>query len=965
MRSNKLVIFVGSGVSANSNIPTWGELIKKFAEEIGYDKCNTCKKKLASCKKNKCPLRFDFNADEYLKIPQYFYNQNELRTKNYYEIIKKTLSTSSQSNAIDDIIFRMFPHHIITTNYDKLLENSREPNTRFYNVIVRDNDMLSQSGTHYIIKMHGDIDEEDTIVLKENDYLEYSQSHVLIETYIKSLLIDHTFLFVGYSLNDYNLRLILSWINYFYKDNCSVAGRPKNFLIQATNTRVKPYEEEYFRKNNIIIFNTEELPENIFSKFQDLEMNDFGKKLYSCLDYILDESNDFLVESLEDVIYDRYQILSEYNRISQDDLLSIYSFKHSAIKAGILVVYNRLEYSKLLEIIASTSLKSNFIREILFKTGINYIHQLGEVPVEILVNSIDLFEDRLFDLYLENNYIELLEIIKESHDNFAQAYYYHICNPQFSESIEIMKKISNENITEMKLINLIIFKYNNILLKGHSPNDLKVERNELSSIFKSLPQDLNFASKYIQNLYDGLPENLAKMKILFYEHEAMYTRESYTYYFEDNFGKIHEIQTIAYDYYYYIKQNYIMFDFYSNPKSFLEPYLMAMLCTLSPYKNFRKESSFGTDGRLQEYSLNMIDLDMIVKFSKPSSLKAWLLQYKVKRILIQDDVDLVKKFENLCKTICFSSNQYFIDYLHSFSILLTKVELNSDQISRVAKSVISLAKFCSETNINYLTRLTDSFMLVSELFKDSSNTLLTPLLDILIQGEVYKEYRTNKRDEFTWLIEALSSYSNVKIRMSVLDFLDNSPNDELVQDIMSFRKLINKDDIHKYLNGNLELLSYNQSYRFMLDKIIPYTDSILSLYIQKINDEIIERVRNPGVRSYPDHLKSLIDQCVILYLVCHDVNIARLRPYMEHSKYLQFLIEPENFDYSKVDTSDYMWVNFFRHTEFNETFINHKKEILNEKLVMMFSSDIYNLEQAKIVFGVLLDQSEIWEFGNS
>ena len=35
---DRLVIFVGSGVSANSGVPTWGKLIKEIAKHIGYDK---------------------------------------------------------------------------------------------------------------------------------------------------------------------------------------------------------------------------------------------------------------------------------------------------------------------------------------------------------------------------------------------------------------------------------------------------------------------------------------------------------------------------------------------------------------------------------------------------------------------------------------------------------------------------------------------------------------------------------------------------------------------------------------------------------------------------------------------------------------------------------------------------------------------------------------------------------------
>ena len=67
--------------------------------------------------------------------------------------------------------------------------------------------------------MHGDISEASSIVLKEQDYLDYSQNAVLIELFIKSLLTDHIVLFLGYSLNDYNIKLILSWLNYMRSQN--------------------------------------------------------------------------------------------------------------------------------------------------------------------------------------------------------------------------------------------------------------------------------------------------------------------------------------------------------------------------------------------------------------------------------------------------------------------------------------------------------------------------------------------------------------------------------------------------------------------------------------------------------------------------------------------------------------------------------------------------------------------------
>ncbi len=87
-----------------------------------------------------------------------------------------------------------------------------------YQVIVSDKDLLNADKSKYIIKMHGDLSTHN-IVLKEQDYLDYSQNHVLMELFIKSLLTDHIVLFLGYSLNDYNIKLIISWLNYMRSQN--------------------------------------------------------------------------------------------------------------------------------------------------------------------------------------------------------------------------------------------------------------------------------------------------------------------------------------------------------------------------------------------------------------------------------------------------------------------------------------------------------------------------------------------------------------------------------------------------------------------------------------------------------------------------------------------------------------------------------------------------------------------------
>lgn len=57
--NNQLVVFVGAGVSKNSNVPTWWELIKRFADEIEYDRCESCKKE-CNISKEGCEERYNF-----------------------------------------------------------------------------------------------------------------------------------------------------------------------------------------------------------------------------------------------------------------------------------------------------------------------------------------------------------------------------------------------------------------------------------------------------------------------------------------------------------------------------------------------------------------------------------------------------------------------------------------------------------------------------------------------------------------------------------------------------------------------------------------------------------------------------------------------------------------------------------------------------------------------------------------
>lgn len=66
--------------------------------------------------------------------------------------------------------------------------------------------------------MHGDLQEQN-IVLKEDDYSDYNENYYMIAALIKALIMNHTLLFIGYSLNDSTFNSIFRIIQNFYGED--------------------------------------------------------------------------------------------------------------------------------------------------------------------------------------------------------------------------------------------------------------------------------------------------------------------------------------------------------------------------------------------------------------------------------------------------------------------------------------------------------------------------------------------------------------------------------------------------------------------------------------------------------------------------------------------------------------------------------------------------------------------------
>src|SRR5262249_38145154 len=104
---------------------------------------------------------------------------------------------------------------IVTTNYDRLVEATLEKLGLPYMTVIDDGDvhLPLPPRARRVIKMHGDLDLSDTIVLTRDDYLAYERTHPSLSLLLRSLLLEHSFLFYGFSLEDPNFIHVYDYVH--------------------------------------------------------------------------------------------------------------------------------------------------------------------------------------------------------------------------------------------------------------------------------------------------------------------------------------------------------------------------------------------------------------------------------------------------------------------------------------------------------------------------------------------------------------------------------------------------------------------------------------------------------------------------------------------------------------------------------------------------------------------------------
>ena len=963
----KLIIFVGAGVSRNvEGMPSWKQLIQEMAKSISYTKCETCSKKTARCK-YRCKFKDDFSPDEYLKIPQHVYNHDR---KLYNKILRANIKAVNVDAPLSTAILEMNPAHIITTNYDKLIECSKSELKDNYELIVYDKDLLQTQKNQYIIKMHGDITDIKTIVLKESDYLEYSQKHILIEMFVKSLLTDHTILFLGYSLNDYNIKLIISWINYIRAQNMALDSTTKFAYIAFDSEQINQKDILYFENNNIGVINLHNMP--LVGSIPNTLNNEIGKRLYSFLKVTNDASLDRIFGQI--LSYDdATTFMSQYNYVNVRNICSLLYLGTHNIEGYELIMYSESNYDSLISFLKSSSENSNLLKQQLVNAGLFYIKLISSASHRHDSFALTDFDKHInssyFPLYLDNKYSELSDKIKNSlKDSLFEDSFYRVLIYDYSkETFDDYDKVKFESLTVQDRIRYL---FNSSVLdsrKTYSYNGKKVKKyiNGIASI-----QEREMYKLYLDVLDGNAPKCLAIERSLKKLKEHYYSA-NYSFIACSSLGEFYKIQHIALEQYMFYFCNTLFFRGFSDLKNILKVYIEAIICTNGLF-NEDVSDFWGERSKKQRYLINKIDFDILTKFISVKELYNFIQDYKLEYFFANDRIIdfALSSFENIANSIL--EQKLFNRFLKAPHILMNTVlilihlplsELHKQKIAVVLNSLFSNKDFVEFFFSTDFPETTTSLKVLDQLLSIVSMENNFEFITNIIHSKNFKSYYINANTH--------------KLRNVLFNFIDKNIITDIQSEISNFilsfdgkdrinitrllKKMIVSESVknsHKeFISNHFDQLDSEDIFDFVFDEWVNISHENAKIILEEAI-KLHNQRKLTKIRTMPDHFQSLLNIICILYITekINDINI--LNELSSESVYLQFLFDSDHFDYSQVDFSDYMWENIFRQEKYRNKFIIHKNELIPLILRKVKMETAVEFER-KLLYGFFLSGEDI------
>ena len=206
----KCGLFVGAGLSQTAGYPDWHRLLNDLIEKAEADHS------LISTKVEEC-RKLAKDPSKYLMLAEEMKDVLGVEFKTYLE---ETFGNDKiEPQPVHGLLVSLKRNNfIITTNYDLLIEKAFANNTTFQTVYKYYEANAIQRQLYlrqfFLLKAHGDAKTAaENIVLTDKDYRKLLYQQPGYQSVLQSIFTMYSVLFIGCSLQDPELRLLLNYIN--------------------------------------------------------------------------------------------------------------------------------------------------------------------------------------------------------------------------------------------------------------------------------------------------------------------------------------------------------------------------------------------------------------------------------------------------------------------------------------------------------------------------------------------------------------------------------------------------------------------------------------------------------------------------------------------------------------------------------------------------------------------------------
>ncbi|MEN5094736.1 SIR2 family protein [Pseudomonas protegens] len=250
------ILFIGSGFTKRYlNGPNWEELLKYLLEE-----CPDIDRKFAYYKQRYADyveigsiFAEKYNDWAWSKgdppFPKHLYeegNTPEIYLKHTVSEFFEKLIENENKNLTQEIelLKTIRPHSIITTNYDRLLEQIFP---EYSPVIGQKILYANHASIGEIFKIHGCASAPESIIITKDDYDDFIKRKKYLSAKLLAFFAEHPLIFIGYSAEDPNIKTILSDIDEILSEDGKLI--PNIYILEWTDAELN---NEYPRRERLI-----------------------------------------------------------------------------------------------------------------------------------------------------------------------------------------------------------------------------------------------------------------------------------------------------------------------------------------------------------------------------------------------------------------------------------------------------------------------------------------------------------------------------------------------------------------------------------------------------------------------------------------------------------------------------------------------------------------------------------------